>query len=613
VLAALLVIAGTVAACYGLIEGENFRYAFEPEHYADSGASSDGIQNGLNWVITLNNYLNKQDEWHYQYALDRLAEPYPFFYHVTQGEVVLTNIEASDIEAFFTALPSYQKQSISNGGVAYAGVSQEVYNKMAADYAINRKKGLEGFYFTLAGFVACILGLGYVMYSAGEQHHSKEISLSTLDRMYLDIGLVVMGFLALGGLSLLAQIWRLINQVGHHLGLLLTGGVVAAMLALVGLQYASTVAKRIRRREFFSHTLVYTVCSWFFSTFSNILHTGSLAVRAVGLLLIYAVGIFISLIMLVFSSISSRGEFGVGLLGLCLFGLVNIFAIKFVTKRAGDLKALLQGTERIRQGDLAYRINQSGSGAFADLAKSVNNIAQGLQAAVESEVKSERMKAELITNVSHDLKTPLTSIITYVDLLKTEGLASDNAPRYLDVLDQKSQRLKVLTEDLFEAAKAASGTIAMKVDRIDVASLLTQGMAELSDKVAASGLDFRISTTSDKLYVKADGRLLWRAMENILSNAMKYAMPGSRVYVDCYKKGEQVHLVIKNISACPLNIPPEELVERFKRGDESRTTEGSGLGLSIAKSLVELQKGIFKVEIDGDLFKVTMSLPIYKE
>jgi len=219
------------------------------------------------------------------------------------------------------------------------------------------------------------------------------------------------------------------------------------------------------------------------------------------------------------------------------------------------------------------------------------------------------MKAELVTNVSHDLKTPLTSIITYIDLLKTEGLASDNAPKYLDVLDKKSQRLKVLTEDLFEAAKAASGNVSIKREELDVGSLLTQGLAELSDRIEDSGLDFRLNIPEDKLSVQADGKLLWRAIENIISNVLKYALVGSRVYIDATARANHVNLIFKNISATPLNIEPEELVERFKRGDESRSTEGSGLGLAIAKSLVELQGGTFTIDIDGDLFKVTIALP----
>lgn len=219
------------------------------------------------------------------------------------------------------------------------------------------------------------------------------------------------------------------------------------------------------------------------------------------------------------------------------------------------------------------------------------------------------MKVELITNVSHDLKTPLTSLIAYIDLLKKEGLSAESAPKYLEVLEQKSERLKTLTDDLFEAVKAASGNVLVNWEVIHVPSLLAQGLGELSDRISAKQLDFRVNTREEQLQVRADGKLLWRAIENVLTNVLKYAVPASRVYVDAVAAGDDVLLTIKNMSALPLNTPPEELMERFVRGDEARSSEGSGLGLSIAKSLLELQQGTLAIEIDGDLFKVIMKLP----
>jgi signal transduction histidine kinase len=247
---------------------------------------------------------------------------------------------------------------------------------------------------------------------------------------------------------------------------------------------------------------------------------------------------------------------------------------------------------------------------FKQLSVTINSIADGLKNAVSNQVKSERMKAELITNVSHDLKTPLTSIITYIDLLKSEGLHSENAEKYLGIIDNKSQRLKALTEDLFEAAKASSGSIAVNLEKLDAVSLINQGLGELSDKIEESGLNFKTNMPSSKLLVYADGKLLWRVIENLLSNVFKYALPNSRVYIDTFATAEYVKIIIKNISAYELNINEEELMERFKRGDASRHSEGSGLGLSIAKSLTELQGGSFHIEIDGDLFKATIELPV---
>ncbi len=370
------------------------------------------------------------------------------------------------------------------------------------------------------------------------------------------------------------------------------------MIAFMGLQYLSSFSKRFKRGELLKHTLIYV-------SIARVIGAGSLAVRASGLLMAYGAALTFSLYLL---AIAGYGTLPI-VSSLGLFGLVNIVALVYVVSRAAEFKAIILGTERVKNGDLNYRIPEKGAPDFVVLASNINNIALGLQAAVEREVKSERMKAELVTNVSHDLKTPLTSMIAYIDLLKTEGLQSENAAEYLDVLDKKSQRLKVLTEDLFEAAKTVSGNLSVKWETLDVGALLTQGLAELSGRIESSGLDFRISIPPDRLEVQADGKLLWRAIENVLSNALNYALPGSRVYVDAAARENQVHLTFKNISALPLNIGPDELVMRFTRGDESRSTEGSGLGLAIAKSLVELHKGTLKIDIDGDLFKVTLVLP----
>ncbi|MEG2199868.1 MAG: sensor histidine kinase, partial [Anaerovorax sp.] len=213
--------------------------------------------------------------------------------------------------------------------------------------------------------------------------------------------------------------------------------------------------------------------------------------------------------------------------------------------------------------------------------------------------------------------TPLTSIITYIDLLKTEGLDYEEAPKYLEILEQKADRLKSLTEDLFEAAKASSGAIPVKLERVDLISLINQGLGELSHGISDAGLTFKINSRQEKYYVNADGQLLWRVVENLIGNVIKYAQENSRVYIDItdqgHKKGSATVLVeIKNISKHELNIAPDELMERFKRGDDARTSEGSGLGLAIAKDLVKLQGGWFEIKIDGDLFKASILLNAYE-
>lgn len=243
------------------------------------------------------------------------------------------------------------------------------------------------------------------------------------------------------------------------------------------------------------------------------------------------------------------------------------------------------------------------------LAEEVNALGDHLWNAVQEQMKSERMKAALITNVSHDLKTPLTSIINYVDLMKREPIANETVRGYLEVLDQKSQRLKQLTEDLVEASRASSGNVVLNIELLDMKELLMQTCGEFEERFAARRLKLVTSFPDTPVCVEADGRRLWRIIENLFRNVEKYAMPGTRVYLEVNQDADSAWMSLKNISEMPLNISPEELTERFTRGDESRSTEGSGLGLSIAKDLTTLQKGTFDIFLDGDLFKVTVTFP----
>ncbi|SHK87118.1 Histidine kinase-, DNA gyrase B-, and HSP90-like ATPase, partial [Clostridium cavendishii DSM 21758] len=250
-------------------------------------------------------------------------------------------------------------------------------------------------------------------------------------------------------------------------------------------------------------------------------------------------------------------------------------------------------------------IEEKGVNILGKLAKNINNLKSGLKDALGKEMKSERMKSELITNVSHDLKTPLTSIINYVDLLKKEELESQKANDYIAILDRKSQRLKALIEDLFEASKATSGALDMNIEKIEITELLKQTLAELDEKIVASRLNFKVNLGVEKIYVMGDGRRTYRVFENLIQNILKYSLAGTRVYIDLIKEENSIKLVMKNIAAYEMNFDATEIAERFKRGDLSRNTEGSGLGLAIAKSIMELQNGKLDLEVDGDLFKAT--------
>ena len=305
---------------------------------------------------------------------------------------------------------------------------------------------------------------------------------------------------------------------------------------------------------------------------------------------------------------------GKGVLSVAMLAGVNLVVLALLVTDGMQRQKLLTAIQEINSEEGNTRISESGLFAInRQMAAAVNDLGDGLRHALQEQMKSERMKADLITNVSHDLKTPLTSVINYVDLLKREELHNEKANEYLEVLDQKSQRLKQLTEDLVEASRASSGNVVLDIRRIDVKELLMQTSGEFVERFEARGLQLVENFPQNPQYVDADGRRLWRIIENLFRNVEKYAMPHTRVYLDLINDGDRVAFSLKNISENPLNISPEELTERFTRGDESRSTEGSGLGLSIAKDLTEIQKGTFEIYLDGDLFKVTVSFPIASE
>lgn len=300
----------------------------------------------------------------------------------------------------------------------------------------------------------------------------------------------------------------------------------------------------------------------------------------------------------------------VPILGICSF-ICIIYLLYLGGKKAKKYDGIRDGLERIKNGEVDYKLTGF-DGALGELAEGINAIGDGISLAVSEEVKSQRLKTELLTNVSHDIRTPLTSIITSIDLLKNGNLNPEEKQKYLDILENKAHRLKVLTDDLFEAAKASSGNIEVEFQAVDMEMLMTQGLGEMEEDLKNSQLEFITQYPNDLFVVTADGRLIWRVIENLLFNILKYAQKESRVYIEFSKcdNDKTGMVVFKNVSAQPLNISPEELMERFKRGDETRNSEGSGLGLAIAKDLMTIQQGELKLEIDGDLFKAAIILPL---
>ena len=286
---------------------------------------------------------------------------------------------------------------------------------------------------------------------------------------------------------------------------------------------------------------------------------------------------------------------------------ITIYLIYQIIRRIKSFEMIEKHLKEIYEGNIDKKLNPDDfCPEFKNMVMYINDISNGFENAIQEGIKSERLKAELITNVSHDIKTPLTSIINYVDLLKQENIKNKKAGEYIEILENKSHRLKRLTEDLVEASKASSGNVKLNLEKIGITELINQTTAEFEEKFKEKGLEIITTFPEEETYIKADSRYMYRIIENSFSNIAKYALKDSRVYIDVKTDINKVSICLKNISAEKLNISEEELMQRFVRGDKSRTTEGSGLGLSIAKSLTELQKGKFSIRIDGDLFKVEL-------
>ena len=418
--------------------------------------------------------------------------------------------------------------------------------------------------FTIALFI-------FLLVSAGHRFGTSEVACNWFDRVPLE--LVLLGMAAVVGFGGVALTSRTLTVFGLFL----------PMLLALGLLFCMTFAVRCKTKTLVKGTLFYWV--WY------ILKSLPLIWKAV----VFWGGVCLVELILGLS----MGSFDVWILDKLLLGAALMaYCI--------GLKKLQAGAERLAAGDMTPVDERHLTPEQRKHARSLNSIGRGMDAAVARQMKSERMKTELITNVSHDLKTPLTSLISYVDLLKKEGLTSERAPEYLDVLDRQSQRLKKLTEDLVEASKASTGNIQAKLEDMDVNLLLSQAVGEYAERLGAAGLTPVTTLDPGEPHIRADGRLLWRVFDNLLSNVTKYALPGTRVYLTTEARDKKVFVTFRNVSRESLNISAEELMERFVRGDASRNTEGSGLGLPIAKSLTELNCGILDLTVDGDLFKATL-------
>lgn len=443
--------------------------------------------------------------------------------------------------------------------------------------------------------IACLI---YLIVTAGYREKGGEVRLAFVDRIYNDVHTMLVLFAAAISIVLGIGSFRTDENIA-----VIAVFVILSVDLFIGLNYILSMVRHIKNKSLFRRTLIYTA----FKSAARLIKLCFDAKFTFAVIaFLFAYGIINSILYV--AAVNERGF--LRFLAQTMFIGVNVFAVFFVIKALHALTEIMKWVKALSKGDLSYAFGENNvSPAFSAFMLDIKNLQTGFKKAVEEAVRGEKLKTELITNVSHDIKTPLTSIINYVDLIKKENIKNETVNGYIEILEKKSGQLKRLTDDLIEASKAASGAVTVNYEKVDLPSLLTQALAEYSDKMSEAKLDVRVKTAEKVREIRGDGKLMWRIMDNLLSNVVKYAQPNSRVYIDIENAGEYGVITIKNISASALDIPAEQLLERFARGDQSRTTEGSGLGLAIARSLAEIQGGKLNISIDGDLFKASLYIP----
>lgn len=457
------------------------------------------------------------------------------------------------------------------------------------------------------GSVLWLIGMVWLTVTAGRRPEDEEIHLNGFDRWYTEIaagaviGIWLAGTIISGTLIANSSLGYSHAVVTVIVTCLICGTYTMAWF-LIG--YLSLV-RRIKAGTLWKNSLIRTVLKWIGKCSGKLADFARAFSRntAEKIKVLLVGGAFLFLQFLIIGCVFS----GAGVFLLALMA-VDVAVMIFAIRKADGQDRIMDGLKKISDGELQYKIKTDTlTGKQKVMAEYINNIGGGLDAAVENSLKKERMQTELITNVSHDLKTPLTSIINYVDLMKRENPTDPKIQEYLRILDEKSQRLKVLTEDVVEASKASTGNIKLEMNDIDFVEMVQQVIGEFEEKFQEKNLTMMVHFTDEPSIIYADGQRMWSVLENVFGNVVKYAMEGTRVYAEISNRNKKVTFSLKNISAQPLNISADELTERFIRGDVARNTEGSGLGLSIAKSLTELQGGEFKLYLDGDLFKVMIT------
>ncbi|MBD5097370.1 MAG: hypothetical protein HDT40_10370 [Lachnospiraceae bacterium] len=573
-------------------------------HIIDAGVNERG-----NYVVSngIHAYLDDNGQWNYLDMDVNFCNEYNAFFQQAEERYSTWNAD----EWYDSTTNTYIVE-LSGTAVCALNVTSYVKNSFTAHddfyYSIILRYGdtvLDYIYviFGVSTILTLLFGT-FLVVAAGYGKKSDEPYASEFNRVPYDIILVAIAAVALGILAI-NPYWDSINII-----------LIAVWLALTVPFILLITCSRIKTKTLVSSTVcgkiimflwrevVKRLFRWIKKAWKNICKIIKILWDSIGLYGKY-LGVFAAVAVLeAIVCMSSDTEFVFAILFIekLTFGAILVIACI-------NLSKLKKAGNEIAKGNMDFEVDTKGMlGEFKAHGENLNSIRNGMANAVEESLKSERMKTELITNVSHDIKTPLTSIINYVDLLEKEKLDNEKAGEYIEVLDRQSARLKKLIQDLIDASKASTGNLDVTLEKTDVNVVINQALGEFQDKLAARDIKTIIKSDKEEYFVIADGRHLWRVMENLINNIVKYALEGSRVYIDVKEQDEYISVTFKNISKEELNISGDELMERFVRGDSSRNTEGSGLGLSIARSLMELQKGKMEIIVDGDLFKVVLLL-----
>lgn len=556
-----------------------------------------------------------------------LSKSVNFLYYIrnTESDEIITNIENGDPLSYIekqSAVVRFDKWDVDYqfpmaGDIQkmLSDTNYEVYTalKMPLEYGDSfytqyidyyRIKDISQWVLLtlIASLIVFIIAFSYLLCVSGRKEKNGPIHLAYIDKIYTDVHSGIVLIAAIASVFIVSNLSMGSNNRELIIGALIVFGIDV----WIGLSYIFSMVRQIKNNQLIKNTLIYGIFSALKGLFK--LCFSSKLFRPWTLIFLLAYGIINGILFSIFAV--SWNKF----FPFIFIIIFNIAAIYFTSKALASLHIIMGAVKEISSGNMEYSVNINKiSTPFLQFYGNIQKIQDGLKNAIAEALKGERMKIDLITNVSHDLKTPITSIITYVDLLKQEDLNIETAEKYVSILDEKSLRLKHLVEDLIEASKASSGNLSVQTEKINLYELIQQAYGEFEDKINNAQLDIRIQVSDQPPIIRADGKHMWRIIENLLSNVVKYSLINSRVYMDITASDTHGILTIKNISSSPLDMTPEQLTERFVRGDESRTTEGSGLGLSIAQSLTALQGGQFEIQIDGDLFKTIVKIPLWKE